>query len=322
MTAPPPARCHRPRWLADGRSAQAGCSWYPERRASTGDGWDFKLTSGGHRYQAVLSQEFQVTVPLDRPAVAAGWCHLPQFPVRLKASCSWCTGPPRLDQQLPSGWYSWSSRLSELGPDAINTHTLVIAWCFSPNWEHRRLYLSTGDVDGCYQVSCMGIKSSDAAGHGRAHQVFVDVQLHQISRLALQHLHIHTHTHRYVGLCVYGSTLGLEPLFCLYLPDHLRGNSRLANHRLSSARNPVYGGGLLVGAVVAADRQDLRVRVLLLEPEQSLLSPLRKTPLTVWGHKITAYPQTKKTTRYLWQHVHAHGISCLRLEANVQVPPS
>lgn len=150
-------------------------------------------------------------IPADRPAGAAGWCHLPQFPVLLKASCSWCTGPPCLDQQLPSGWYSWSSRPSELGPDANNTRTHTQPCVFhqagSTRFESDFFYLSTGDVDGCYQVSRMGIKSSDAASHGRTHQVFVDVQLHQVSRLALQHLH----THRCDGLQVYASTLGPVP---------------------------------------------------------------------------------------------------------------
>ena len=50
-------------------------------------------------------------------------------------------------------------------------------------------YLSTGDVDRCYDVCSVSIKASDAAGHGRAHQVLVDVQLHQSGCAAFQHLH-------------------------------------------------------------------------------------------------------------------------------------
>lgn len=69
----------------------------------------------------------------------------------------------------------------------------------------------------------------------------------------------------------------------LYLPDHPGGNGCLAHHRLSPAHDPVYGGGLLVGAVVAADRLDLRVWVLLLQPAQGRLGPLRKTALTAQG---------------------------------------
>lgn len=49
-------------------------------------------------------------------------------------------------------------------------------------------YLPAGDVDGCHDVGCVRVKAPDAAGHGRAHQVLVDVQLHQFSRAALQHL--------------------------------------------------------------------------------------------------------------------------------------
>lgn len=58
-----------------------------------------------------------------------------------------------------------------------------------------------------------------------------------------------------------------------------------------------------------------------------------------WRYKKTAFRQSKilergaqvtfkfhrlwcKIWSYLGEHVHAHGVSCLRLEANVQVPPS
>lgn len=77
-------------------------------------------------------------------------------------------------------------------------------------------------------------------------------------------------------------SFGIVPIR-LYLPDHLGGNGCLAHHRLSPAHDPVYGGGFLVGAVVAADRQDLRVWVLLLQPAQGRLGPLRKTALTAQG---------------------------------------
>lgn len=51
-------------------------------------------------------------------------------------------------------------------------------------------YLTTRDVDGCYDVGSVSIKAPDATRHGRAHQIFVDVKLHQISRTAFQHLRI------------------------------------------------------------------------------------------------------------------------------------
>lgn len=91
-------------------------------------------------------------------------------------------------------------------------------------------------------------------------------------------------------------SFGFVPI-CLYLPDHLRRNGGLTNHGLSSAHNPVYGGGFLVSAVVAADCQDLRVWVELLEPAQGLLSPLRKTALTALGtQKYQHLPKTTKKT--------------------------
>lgn len=49
-------------------------------------------------------------------------------------------------------------------------------------------YLPAGDVDGCHDVGGVGVEAPDAAGHGRAHQVLVYVQLHQFGRAALQHL--------------------------------------------------------------------------------------------------------------------------------------
>ena len=42
-----------------------------------------------------------------------------------------------------------------------------------------RPHLSTRDVNGCDDVSCLGIEASYAAGHGGSHQVLTDVQLHQ-----------------------------------------------------------------------------------------------------------------------------------------------
>lgn len=155
-----------------------------------------------------------------------------------------------------------------------------------PNWEHliwiKSFFffffnLSTGDVDGRHYVSRVSVKPSDAASHGRAHQVLVDVQRHQIGRAALQHLRTSPRLYFAIG------SLGCSSRFRLYLPDHLGGNGRLAHHRLSPARDPVYGGGLLVGAVVAADRQHLRVWVLLLQPAQGRLRPLGKTALPALG---------------------------------------
>lgn len=51
-----------------------------------------------------------------------------------------------------------------------------------------RRYLPAGDVDGCHDVGGVGVEAPDAAGHGRAHQVLVDVQFHQFGRAAFQHL--------------------------------------------------------------------------------------------------------------------------------------
>lgn len=62
-----------------------------------------------------------------------------------------------------------------------------------------------------------------------------------------------------------------------YLLDHLGRDGGLTNSGLSPAHDPVYGCGLLVSAIVAADRQNLHVRVLLLECVQGLLCPLRNT---------------------------------------------
>lgn len=50
-------------------------------------------------------------------------------------------------------------------------------------------YLSTGDVDSCYNVGSVSVEAPDAARHGRAHQVLVNVELHQSSRTTFQHLH-------------------------------------------------------------------------------------------------------------------------------------
>lgn len=41
------------------------------------------------------------------------------------------------------------------------------------------LHLSTGDVDGSHQVGSVCVISTNAARHGRAHQVLADVDLHQ-----------------------------------------------------------------------------------------------------------------------------------------------
>lgn len=63
--------------------------------------------------------------------------------------------------------------------------------------------------------------------------------------------------------------------FDFYLSDHLGRNSGLTNGGLPAAQDPVDGCGLLVGAVVAADRLHLHVRVVLLERVQRLLRALR-----------------------------------------------
>lgn len=49
-------------------------------------------------------------------------------------------------------------------------------------------YLSTGDVDGHYDVCSVSIEAPYAAGHGWAHQVLADVQIHQSCCTALQDL--------------------------------------------------------------------------------------------------------------------------------------
>jgi len=59
-----------------------------------------------------------------------------------------------------------------------------------------------------------------------------------------------------------------------YLSHHPGGDGGLAHHRLAAAQDPVDGRGLLVGAVVAADGQDLHVGVLLVEPLHRTLRPL------------------------------------------------
>lgn len=40
-----------------------------------------------------------------------------------------------------------------------------------------RPHLSTGNVDGSYNVCCVGIEATDAPSHGRAHQIFINVDL-------------------------------------------------------------------------------------------------------------------------------------------------
>lgn len=128
----------------------------------------------------------------------------------------------------------------------------------------------------------MSIKAPYTTSHCRAHQVLVDVKFHQISCAAFQHLYIHR---RVVWLRkewfdktailqkqIWSQKFGLTRL---YLSDHLGRDGGLTNGRLSTTHNPVYGSRFLVSAVVAADRQNLHVRILLLESVQSLLSPLR-----------------------------------------------
>lgn len=50
------------------------------------------------------------------------------------------------------------------------------------------LYLSAGDEDGGDDVGGVRVEAPYAAGHGRAHQVLTDVQIHQSGRAALQNL--------------------------------------------------------------------------------------------------------------------------------------
>lgn len=64
-------------------------------------------------------------------------------------------------------------------------------------------------------------------------------------------------------------------LMCAYLSHHLGGNGGLADGRPPATHDPVDGAGLLVGAVVAADRQHLHVGTLLPQSVQGLLRPLR-----------------------------------------------
>lgn len=63
----------------------------------------------------------------------------------------------------------------------------------------------------------------------------------------------------------------------LHLADHLSRDGGFAHSRLPPTHDPVYGRGLLVGAVVPTDRQNLHIWILLLESLQSLLGPLRTT---------------------------------------------
>lgn len=166
---------------------------------------------------------------------------------------------------------------------------------FLANCEHsteiKRLldhYLSTRNVDGCYNVGSMSIKAPYTTSHCRAHQVLVDVKFYQISRAAFQHLYIHKWAvwlrkewfdkmaveNKILQKQIWSQKFGLTRL---YLPDHLGRDGGLTNGRLSATHNPVDGSRFLVSAVVSADRQHLHVRILLLESVQSLLSPLRNT---------------------------------------------
>lgn len=160
-------------------------------------------------------------------------------------------------------------------------------WCWcADNWRHTWSvnmvggYLSAGDVDRCHDVCSVSIKAPDAAGHGRAHQVLVDVQLHQSGRAAFQHLHKHQRVvsvrwfNTFTNRC---DASGLFGLSGLHLSDHLGGDGGLAHGGLPPTHDPVYGSGLLVGAVVPADRQHLHIWILLLESVQRLLGALRTT---------------------------------------------
>lgn len=49
-------------------------------------------------------------------------------------------------------------------------------------------HLPTGNVDGSDDVGCVGIVTSDAPGHGRAHQVLINVDLNHSFCSGLQHL--------------------------------------------------------------------------------------------------------------------------------------
>eukprot|EP00968_Pinguiococcus_pyrenoidosus_P004340 scaffold293_cov248-Pinguiococcus_pyrenoidosus.AAC.10 len=77
---------------------------------------------------------------------------------------------------------------------------------------------------------------------------------------------------------------------------HARGENALRHHAMSAAFNPVDGRGLLVGAGVPTERQHLHAR----EPEAQAVQDR--------VHSFGA-------------HVHAHGVTGVALEPQIDVPP-
>lgn len=89
---------------------------------------------------------------------------------------------------LPTDWAgSWRSHTH-----THSTHTLTNETQHQTeiniSWEVSVLYLSTGDIDGCNQVGWVSVEPTDAAGHGWANQVFIDVHVHQSCCCCLQNL--------------------------------------------------------------------------------------------------------------------------------------
>lgn len=92
---------------------------------------------------------------------------------------------------LPTDWAgSWRTHthsthtLTRETEDGIEVNQVI----HYISWELPLKYLSTGDIDGCYQVSCVSVKPANAAGHGWANQVFIDVHVHQSFCCGLQNL--------------------------------------------------------------------------------------------------------------------------------------
>lgn len=137
---------------------------------------------GMHSYLLQLhyysSWSCHMSVPGGKLVGQAGWFRPLQCRALWRAWCSWCKGLPLSGLKPPSGWCSYCCSLTGQGPD-VHTYRYAITSGMQWKWaEIECYYLSTGNVYGCYQVSCMCVKSTDAASHGRAHQVFIYVHLH------------------------------------------------------------------------------------------------------------------------------------------------
>lgn len=65
------------------------------------------------------------------------------------------------------------------------------------------MHLSTGDVNGRYDVCRMSVEPPDASGHRWTHQILTDVQLHQSRCAALQHLQTQsTDAKLWISICI------------------------------------------------------------------------------------------------------------------------